>query len=180
MLFSSMLAIGFSLAAIKFKTANAVLKLLSPIPKPLFLPIVMLIFGIGEASKIVFLLLYTIFQLTSEFKSAFLGFDRETYFLYKKQGMKNPLLFFEAVFLPAVPYLFTSLCHSFSSSFAMLILIESFGTLKGLGFFMLDSFLKMKYKEMAFAVVISAVLGGFLPLVFEKVAARFWPWKSAG
>lgn len=178
MCLASALGIVLSVAALKFKTVNLLLKIVSPIPKTVFLPIVMLFFGIGEVSKLTFLLLFTLFPLCEAFKTTFLNTDRDTFFLCKKAGMSKMHLFADTVLLPSVPDILTALGHSFASAFAVLMLAESFGTLKGLGFFMLDCFLKMKYLKMFLAVLISATLGSLIPLIFEKTALLLCPWRK--
>ncbi len=155
---------------------DAVLKIILPIPKLIFLPLIMLCFGIGEASKTIFLMLFTVFPLSDAFKTAFLSTDKDTVFMYKKAGMTSFASFCEITFPQSLPLILTALGSSAAQSFAVLILAEGYGTNKGLGFFILDSFFKVHYLKMLAAILLSSGLGFLFPLLSRILVKKLCKW----
>lgn len=147
-----------------------------PIPKLAFLPVIMLIFGVGEVSKIIFLLLFGVFLLTDALKNALKNVDINTWFLLKKGGADAKFLFFELYFPAILPTIFSATGSLFSQCFAVLVLAEGYGSCLGLGFFMIDSFLKFRYTHAIFAVVISSFLGCIGPILSKLAVRKLCQW----
>lgn len=171
------LSVVFGVLCENNSIADRILRFLMPIPKIAFLPFIMLIFGIGELSKLTFLLFFTVFPLTDAVKNAFDKKDNDTLFLFKMQGA-SPMFLFWQLRLPAVlPTILSAVGSCFSGAFAVLLLAEGYGTNLGLGFFLVDSFLKFNYKNTFLAVVASSLLGCICPLLSKFAIKHLCPWK---
>ncbi len=172
------LSIGLGYYCRNSNCVDRVLKFFVPIPKMAFLPIIMLIFGIKETSKIIFLMFFNIFQLTDSIKNAFLTIDANVLFMFKKCNADKNFLFWQIQLPFILPTIISNIGSCFSQSFAALMLAEGFGTTFGLGYFMLDSFLKFMYKETIFAIFLTSFLGCIFPFLSMFAIKRFCPWAK--
>ena len=123
-----------------------------PIPKLALLPILMLLLGVGEASKICILVLIVIFPLILSIRDAVRAVPQEDYDLLTslKAGFREKLIH---IILPAaLPAIFSSLRVSIGIVFSALFFTETFGTDKGLGFYITDSQMRLDYPLMYFGI----------------------------
>lgn len=155
-----------------------ILKYMLSVPKPALLPLIMLIFGIGEIAKSVLLVICLVFPLAEAVRASFESIDQDIVFRYKKAGMTRKLAF-TSMYLPhCAPKILDSLGNTAAGAFALLILAESFGTRTGLGFYMTDCWIKMKYADMLSSVLTASAAGCLFPLFFIKIKKHICPWKK--
>ena len=130
------------------KILNPIFYLLYPIPKPALLAIIMSLQGIGNESKITIIVLITFFQIVIYIDSNLNQIPA---------NLKNPLLSLGATKLqlithlkiPAIiPGIIASLKITIASAFAVLFLIENYGTTFGLGYYIQDAWSKLDYLGM--------------------------------
>lgn len=130
------------------KILNPVIYLLYPIPKPALLAIIMSLQGIGDSSKITIIVLITFFQIVIYIESNLSQIP---------DNLKNPLICLGAsnlqmirhLKIPAIiPGIIASLKITIASAFAILFLIENYGTTQGLGYYIQDAWTKMDYTAM--------------------------------
>ena len=126
------LALGSSRRADKF--ARPLIYLTYPVPKIVLLPLVLLIFGLGDIGKIVMLWLILFFQLLITTRDAARGISRAArYSLYSLGGSRTDL-FVHVVWPYSLPAVFTALRIATGTVVAVLFFVESIGTRYGHGF----------------------------------------------
>jgi ABC-type nitrate/sulfonate/bicarbonate transport system permease component len=154
--------------------------LVYPIPKIVFLPIVILFLGIGDASKIAIIFLILFFQVLVVVRDASAALKPELLYAVRSLGAgRRALLWF--VYVPAtLPAVLTAIRVSIGTAIAVLFFTESFATNAGLGYYVIvDTFQRIAYAEMYAGVVAMSVLGLALYFVVDYLEHTLCPYLFA-
>lgn len=143
-----------------------------PVPKVVFLPIFLILLGIGNMSKIVMITLIVFYQILVTTRDAARNVQHE-YVLSVKSLRATARELYQHVYFPAcLPAILTSLKLGLGTAMAVLFLVETYATQEGIGFFIMDSWSSLAYDKM-FAGILAMGLMGFLLYLFldtcEKV-----------
>ena len=153
--------------------------ILYPIPKIVFLPIVLLFLGIGNASKIFLITLILWFQVLVVVRDQASNIRPELIHSVRSLGAGRRALFV-FVYLPAcLPAVLTALRVSVSTAIAVLFFTESFATTSGLGYYIIvETWGRLDYAAMFAGVMAMSLLG--LTLFFAVDALERWlcPWAT--
>lgn len=148
-----------------------------PIPKIVFLPIVILFLGIGDASKIVIIFLILFFPVLVVVRDASATLRPELLHAVRSLGAgRRALLRF--VYLPAtLPAVLTAIRVSIGTAIAVLFFTESFATNAGLGYYVIvDTFQRIAFPEMYAGVVAMSLLGLGLYFVVDWLERKWCPY----
>ena len=148
-----------------------------PIPKIVFLPIVLLFLGISDASKIVVIFLILFFQVLVVVRDQAAAIRQELLYSVRSLGAgRRALLRF--VYLPAtLPAVLTSVRLSIGTAIAVLFFTESFATNAGLGYYVIiDTFSRVAYPEMYAGVVAMSLLGLVLYFIVDYLERAWCPY----
>ncbi len=181
LLWSFIPAAALGLAAGRNKKLNAVISpvcyILHPLPKAAFLPLIMVFFGIGEASKI-FLLAFIIFsQILVAARDSSKRISQNIINAVRSMGANRFQIILHAIIPAALPDLFTSLRVSLGTVMAVLFLAETFASSSGLGFLIVDAWTRIHYPEMYAAVLTLSLLGLILFAFVDLIEKIFCPWR---
>ncbi len=151
--------------------------ILYPIPKVALLPVIMLFLGLGNLSKIFLIGLIVFFQLYFVVRDAAALVD-ERYVDSVRSLDASRIAIVRHVIVPSVlPALFTALRVSTGTATAVLFLAETFATVSGLGWYIMDSWARMDYLDMYAGMVSLSMLGTFFFLLFTVLGKRLCPWN---
>lgn len=118
------------------RLASPLIYLLYPIPKVVFLPIVLLFFGVGDSSKIFIIFIILFFQILVLVRDQAASLRPELIQSVRSLGAGRRALFWY-VYLPAsLPAILTALRQSVGTAIAVLYIAESFATRQGLGYYL--------------------------------------------
>ncbi|SHO52716.1 ABC transporter permease [Anaerocolumna xylanovorans] len=183
-------AVGVSLligvpAGIALSASKGLRKLFSPfvyfiypIPKVAFLPVFMLLFGLGNLSKILLVIWIIVFQIILAIRD---GADQIPKIFYKVMAgyQATPLKNLRYLIIPAIlPYIFSSLRISLGISLASLFFAENYATKYGIGYFILSAWTKMNYREMFCGILALGLLGIFLFVLLDIMEEVLVPWSK--
>lgn len=169
------LALGMS------KKANAffapLIYILYPIPKVVFVPIVLLFLGIGDLAKIVIIFLILFFQILVLVRDQASSLRPELIQSVRSLGAGR-LALFRFVYIPAsIPGVLTALRQSVGTAVAVLYIAELFATQKGLGYYIyLNGNTLFNYPAMYAGVVAMSLLGLGLYFSVDWLDRRLCPW----
>lgn len=150
--------------------------ILYPIPKIAFLPILMLLFGLGETPKILLIVSIIIFQFLMSAKDAVKEIRTEYLDSAKSLGVKGIELY-KHIIIPAIlPSFFTTLRISVGVSIAVLFFGENFSTKLGIGYFIMNSYAMVNYVSMYSGIVALSVFGLFLFYLIDRIEIILCPW----
>ena len=148
-----------------------------PIPKIALLPLVMLIFGLGELSKILMISMIIVFQVIVASRDAVRSIPKETFYSMYSLGA-GTLAIFRKVIIPAsLPGLLTALRISLGTALSVLFFTETFGTQYGMGYFIMDSWMRVDYVDMFSGILVLSVIGLLLFVVIDMLESLFCQWK---
>lgn len=178
------LVLGISLGLIMAysKTWNKLLNPLVyftyPIPKTALLPVVMLIFGLGDKSKIIIIVLILVFQVIVAVRDSVLNISQETYNPLRSLGASKLQVFIH-ITLPAIlPELLTNLRLSIGTALSILFFAEGYGTKYGIGYYILDAWTRIDYIGMYAGIVVLSLLGFALFVLIDLLEETVCKWKS--
>lgn len=154
---------------------SPILYSLYPVPKIAFLPLLMLFFGLGNASKIILVSLILYFQITIAVRDSVKAIH-PSYLISIKSLGANTKEVYEHVLIPAIlPNIFTALRISVGTSISVLFFAENFATTYGIGYFIMDSWLKLDYTGMFAGIVAIGLMGSGLFLILDYLEHLICP-----
>lgn len=150
--------------------------LLYPIPKIVFLPLILLVLGLGDLSKIFIIFLIVFFQILVTTRDAAKGIDEEQILSVLSLGARPLQIFFHTIFPACLPKILTSLRISIGTAIAVLFFVESFATANGLGFFILDAWSTLDYLSMYTGIMAMGLLGVILYEAVDRIEKKTCRW----
>ncbi len=140
-----------------------------PVPKTALLPVCMLLLGLGNGSKVLIIVLTTVFQIIVAVRDAAEHIDQGIYNVAKSAGANKKSILMD-ITLPAVlPELFTSIRIGTGTSLAILLIVEAYGTRWGIGYYILDAWSRINYIQMYGGIVIMSVVGAALFWILDGI-----------
>ena len=147
-----------------------------PTPKIAFLPIIMLLFGLGDRSKIIIITLIIIFQILLSLRDFIKNLDHRYYFPLISIGAK-PIDIFIHILIPAsLPRLLSSIRIALATSISVLFFAETFGTTYGLGYYIMDAMLRINYIDMYSGILILSLIGFLLFALIDFIEKKLIRW----
>jgi ABC-type nitrate/sulfonate/bicarbonate transport system permease component len=180
-LLSIVLAVPAGLVLGQYPRVNAffspVIYLVYPIPKVVFLPIILLFLGVGNLPKIFIIFLILFFQILVLVRDQAAGLRPELIRSVRSLGAGR-LALLRFVYLPAsIPGILTALRQSVGTAVAVLYVAELFATQKGLGYYIyLNGSTLFNYPAMYAGVVAMSLLGLGLYFAVDFAEKRLCPW----
>ena len=156
---------------------SPILYITYPVPKIVFLPVILLLFGIGDTSKIVIIFLILFFQILLVVRDQAAALRPELIYSVRSLGAGRRALF-RYVYLPAtVPAALTAARVSIGTAVAVLFFAETFATTAGLGYYIIvDSWGRLAYADMYAGVVAMSLLGLLLYFLVDRLERWLAPW----
>jgi ABC-type nitrate/sulfonate/bicarbonate transport system permease component len=156
--------------------AAPVIFLTYPIPKVVFLPVLLVILGLGDASKIVLITLIVFFQLLVTARDAARAIPAGSVLSVRSLGAGELDVFRHVVVPAALPDIFTALRIGTGTAVAVLFLAESIGGTTGLGYYIVDAWGRLAYDAMFAGILGMALLGVVIYELLELAEARLCRW----
>ena len=158
------------------KICSPLLYFTYPVPKLALLPVVMLLLGIGEAAKIAMIVMILVFQLIVSIRDAALHIPREDFHVLISLGA-NRRQILRWITLPAIlPETLTAIRVAIGTAASVLFFTETFGTDKGMGFYIVDSWMRLAYGEMYAGIFVLSLLGFILFFTIDILEKRVCKW----
>lgn len=168
------LIIGFEKSVNKY--VSPVLYLLYPIPKIVLLPVILIIFGLGDLSRVIFIFLVAIFQVTISARDAAKNISSSWIKAVQSSG-GNRLQIYRHVVIPAtLPNILSSVRISIGLGIAALYLAELSYTNQGLGYYIDNSWKVFAYSDVFAGILAFAILGLGLYLIIDLIERVFCKW----
>jgi NitT/TauT family transport system permease protein len=173
------LAVPIGLVSYKERIDSVVspfIYLLYPIPHIVLLPIIILLLGIGDASKIFLISMIVFFQILVTTRDAARNVSDYYILSLRSMGANEFDVFRHVIFPASLPKILTAMRISIGTAIAVLFFAESFATSSGLGYFILDSWSRADYRSLYAGIISMALLGFSLYLLVEYLEKRFCRW----
>lgn len=149
-----------------------------PIPKIALLPVVMLLCGLGELAKIIMIVLIVIFQVIIAIRDGVKSVPAEAYYPVYSLGAGMGAVLRE-ILLPAIlPRLLSSLRIAMATAISVLFFTETFGTEYGMGYYIMDAWLRVNYLEMYAGIIVLSGIGLVLFGIIDYLEHRLCSWQE--
>jgi NitT/TauT family transport system permease protein len=152
--------------------------LLYPIPKVVFVPVVILLLGIGDVAKIAIMFLILFFQIVVLVRDQAAGLPPQLIQSLRSLGAGRRALF-RFVYLPAsLPAILTALRQSIGTAVAVLYITELSATKYGLGYYIYyNGSTLLDYPAMYAGVVAMSLLGLGMYFTVDWLERKWCQWK---
>jgi ABC-type nitrate/sulfonate/bicarbonate transport system permease component len=159
---------------------SPVVYLIYPIPKVVFVPVVLLFLGLGDAPKIFIIFLILFFQILVLVRDQAASLRPELIQSVRSLGAGRRALF-RFVYLPAsLPAILTALRQSVGTAVAVLYVAELYATQRGLGYYIyLNGSTLFNYPAMYAGIVAMSILGLGLYFSVDWLEKRLCKWQYA-
>jgi NitT/TauT family transport system permease protein len=150
---------------------------LYPIPKIAILPLVMLIFGLGEQSKWVIIAIGVFFLVLYNTMAGVMNIPNIYLDVGKNFGASR-LQFYWTIALPgALPLIFTGLKLAAGVALLIIVAAEFVGAKTGIGYLIWQSWQTFSVETMYVGLVVIAVLGYLVSLAMDELEHFLIPWR---
>jgi NitT/TauT family transport system permease protein len=150
--------------------------ILYPIPKIAFLPVFMILFGLGNTSKIILIITIIIFQIMLAARDGVKEIPRELYFSVKSLGLSQWQTYINLVIPAVLPKIFSALRVSIGVSIAALFFGENFATTYGLGYFIMNCWVMVDYVQMFAGILALSIMGISIFKIIDLLERKLCPW----
>jgi ABC-type nitrate/sulfonate/bicarbonate transport system permease component len=157
---------------------SPIIYLLYPIPKVVFVPVVLLFLGIGDVAKIALIFLILFFQIIVLVRDQAAGLSPQLIQSLQSLGAGRKALF-RFIYLPAsLPAILTALRQSIGTAVAVLYITELFATKYGLGYYIYyEGSTLFNYPAMYAGVIAMSLLGLGMYYAVDWAERRLCKWK---
>ncbi|NJL95897.1 MAG: ABC transporter permease subunit [Anaerolineae bacterium] len=148
------------------------------IPKVVLLPVVLILYGTGDASKVALIVLVLFFQILVVVRDAALNIPGELLESVRSLGAGRRALYWY-VYLPAsLGAVLTAWRVSVGTAVAVLFIAETTATREGLGYYIVNNSQRLRYPEMYVGILAMSALGVALYLVTDILERLLGRWKA--
>jgi len=171
-------ALGFSMGVSRWvrAVASPLIAALYPIPKIAVLPLIILLFGLGNSSKIAIVAIGVFFVMAINASGGVLQIERIYLDVAKAYGLRGPA-YVRRVLLPgALPSLMTGVKVSLGIALVLVVAAEFLAAKDGLGYLIWNGWQTLQVEQMYVGLVIVAILGYVVTIGLEEAEHVALPW----
>lgn len=151
---------------------------LFPIPKIALMPLLLLAFGFGDASKIALVVIAVFFPVVVNTYVGAANIERIYWDVAKNYGASQSVIFRRIVFFGALPMIFAGLRIALAVSFIVLVAAEFVATKTGIGYLIWNSWELLEVDVMFVGIVTVGVLGLIATVILQEIERKVIPWKT--
>jgi ABC-type nitrate/sulfonate/bicarbonate transport system permease component len=156
------------------------LEMLRPIPSLAFLPMLILWFGIGEASKVVFIAYTAMFPIYTTTIQGIRFVDPVLLRAAAALGASSRKTFWYVILPAATPSIITGMRIGFGMAFHVIVAAEFIAADSGLGYLINDSRTYFQVPQMLLGAAVIGLIGFAIHLALQKLERRLLAWHVEG
>ena len=150
---------------------------LMPIPTLALLPIIIIIFGIGETSKLVTIAGSVFFPVVINTAAGVMNIDRIYVDVARNYGAGPKEFFFKIALPGSLPVMLEGIQMGQAIALLTIVAAEMMGANEGIGYLIWTSYKAFLLKEMYVGLVLISFFGYFFSLLLRWLQAKLLPWK---
>lgn len=181
-LLATTLAMPFGLAMGRIawlgRLLNPIVYLLYPLPKVVFLPIIVVLMGLGNWPKIFLIALVVFFQIVVVTRDAASNIPQASVQSMRSLNANKWQVFWHLILPACLPQILTSLRITLGTAIAILFFAETFASFDGLGYFILDGMERRAYSAMYAGIIGLAILGLGLYIIVDLLEEKLCHWQN--
>lgn len=147
-----------------------------PIPRIAFLPVFMILFGLGDESKIILIFAISVFHLIVNIRDAVKHIPRNINLTARALRLSTRQKLKYVTIPASLPALFTSMKIVVGSSIGALFFAENYATNRGIGYYIMNAWIKANYIEMYSGIVAISLFGIALFRLIDWMNHKLCSW----
>ncbi|MCO5098757.1 MAG: ABC transporter permease [Rhodocyclaceae bacterium] len=149
-----------------------------PIPKSAILPLILLIFGLGEASKIAMVAIGMFYPICINAVAGVLEINK-IYLDVGKNYQASRWQMFQTIALPgALPFVMSGIKLGVGMGLILIAIAEMIGARSGLGYMIWNAWEILSVETMYVGLLVIALIGYAFSLVLNELEHWIIPWKA--
>jgi NitT/TauT family transport system permease protein len=149
-----------------------------PVPKSAILPLILLIFGLGEASKIAMVAIGVFYPVLINATAGVLQINR-IYLDVGRNFQASRTQVFRTIALPgALPFIMTGVKLGVGMGLILIAIAEMIGAKSGLGYMIWNAWEILSVETMYVGLLVIAVLGFVFTMLLNELERWIVPWKE--
>ncbi len=152
---------------------------LYPIPKVAILPLLMLLFGLGDASKVAVVGMSVLFLTIINTTVGVVQLDRIYFDVARNYGTPWHKLFTRIILPGALPTIFAGLRISLGVSLVVLVSAEFVASNSGIGYLIWSSWQTLVVENMFVGIIVVTILGVLTTFLLHECERLLVPWRQS-
>jgi NitT/TauT family transport system permease protein len=136
----------------------------------------MLIFGLGELSKVFMIAMIIFFQVLVSSRDFIKTIPDTAFNVIRSFGASRKDEIIKVIIPAALPSLLSSVRVSLGTALSVLFFTENFGTRYGMGYFIMDAWMRVDYVGMYSGIAILGLTGFLLFKALDILERKLCPW----
>jgi len=149
-----------------------------PIPKIAILPLVMLIFGLGESSKYVIVAIGVFFLVLLNTAAGVMNIEKIYLDVGRNFGARRSDLLLTIALPGALPLIFTGLRLAWGTGLLLIVAAEFISAKSGIGYLIWNAWQTFAVEEMYVGLITISALGLLSFVIFDVLERRLIPWRA--
>jgi NitT/TauT family transport system permease protein len=149
-----------------------------PIPRSALLPLIFLVFGLGETSKVFMVAMGAFYPLAINTIAGVVGIPQIYRDVAHNYGARGFTLFRTMALPGAMPLIMAGLKLAVGMSLILIVIAEMFGADSGLGFMLYNAWQVFDVETMYVGLLAIGIIGFLLTIIVDELERRFVPWKG--
>jgi ABC-type nitrate/sulfonate/bicarbonate transport system permease component len=149
-----------------------------PIPKSAILPLILLVFGLGEPSKVVMVAIGMFYPVVINTAAGVRQIDRMYFDVGRNFGARGWAVFRTIAFPGALPVIMTGVKLGAGLGLILIAIAEMVGAQSGLGFLIWNSWQIMQVNGMYVGLVTIAIIGFILTVLLNELERLLIPSRT--
>ena len=155
---------------------DPIIAALHPIPKIAIFPLILVVFGIGEASKIVAIAVAAFFPMLINSMAGVRQINPVYFEVTRNYGASLWKTFTRVVIPGSLPMVLTGLRLAFNIALVIAIAVELLAAKEGLGVMIWFSWQTLRIEELYASLITTALLGISANFAIQRLSMRLAPW----
>jgi NitT/TauT family transport system permease protein len=152
---------------------------LHPIPKISVLPLIMVVFGIGEVSRLVIVAIASFFPMLINSMAGVLQINPIYFDVAKNYGAGRLNLFRRLILPGSLPFVLTGARLALNSAFVITIVVEMVFARQGVGQMIFYAWQTFRIEELYASILVISVFGITLNFLLRRLKRLVVPWHDS-
>lgn len=170
--------VGMSLSRLAHAAFYPIVAMTYPLPKIAILPLIMLVFGIGEMSKVMVVAIGSFFLVLMSTAHGVKSLSAIYFDLAKVNHISRYNTIRHIVLPGTLPAIFNGLRLAIGYSLVIVVAAEFSGANEGIGYLIWQSWETFSIKSMYAGIFVIAALGLGFSVLIDLLERKFIPWKE--
>ena len=173
-----LIGIGMGLSPFVRSAIEPMIAATYPIPKLALMPLILLIFGLGETSKIFTIAIGVFYLVVINTMAGVLNIDKIYLDVAKNFGASRKDFYLTVAFPGALPMIFAGLKLGMGMALILIVAAELSAAKAGIGWMIWRAYDMFDIEQMFVALIMLSFLGYIFSLLLDLIEGWVLPWKQ--